>query len=127
MQRLNPFAKHDVSEFEGVLIPLAQARHRNSIVLQHRTPHNRPAPEQEANEKSSNKDSHENSDGHSDNNAPSFRGGATVPGDSIGLTIEDLRAEVEMDLAANDTHSSYDSKSRVAVFTMQHNPGQRVY
>jgi hypothetical protein len=29
---LNPFKKHDVSEFPGVLVPLQQARHRSSVI-----------------------------------------------------------------------------------------------
>lgn len=29
---VNPFKKHDISEFPGVLVPLSQAPHRPSIV-----------------------------------------------------------------------------------------------
>ncbi|KAF1960441.1 MFS general substrate transporter [Byssothecium circinans] len=111
---LNPFKKHNVSEFEDVLVPLAQVKHRNSIVSQHRMSQSNPTPTSQVNEKLTDKDPHMDSDRRNASiNASSVEAGTTTPGDSIGLTIEELRAEVERDVAANDTHSSYDLKAKV--------------
>jgi len=81
MPTLNPFKKHDTSEFPGVLIPLQQAHHRASIV------------------------SKEFEKAESD----------VSDGDNIvhGLTIENLRAEIESDLSAGGLDSAYDRKSKV--------------
>jgi hypothetical protein len=75
---LNPFKKHDVSEFPGVLVPMAQAPHRRSVVSMTES-------------KESRKDSSED-----------------VPATDVGLTIDGLRAEVEADLAAFGVDSAYD-------------------
>ncbi|EKG18539.1 General substrate transporter [Macrophomina phaseolina MS6] len=82
---LNPFHKHDVSEFPGVLVPLASAQHRRSSVI----------------EKTESPDGAgvEESTGSSEW--------------SGGLTIESLRSEIDADLAAGGVNTAYDRKSKV--------------
>ncbi|KAF2004881.1 MFS general substrate transporter [Amniculicola lignicola CBS 123094] len=91
---LNPFAKHDVSDFPGVLIPLHQAPHRNSVASL-RCPSVSSAPSKQ-DRQGSEKDV-----------------GESASSVIVGLTIEQLRTEVESDLASNDLHSAYDRKSKV--------------
>lgn len=107
---LNPFKKHDVSEFEGVLIPLEQAEHRNSIVSQQPMVQNGSSPQQDGDEKDSHKD--KSTQPPRSSSEASVTHGTAKPGATIGLTLQDLRAEVEQDVAANDNHTAYDSKSR---------------
>jgi hypothetical protein len=115
---LNPFKKHDVSEFEGVLVPLSEAEHLNASIVPHAQTNIASTPGNEADEKKLEKDANkQNDDLERNSSAPSVRGGTARSGHTIGLTIQDLRAEVEMDVAANDTHSAYDSKSRGSIFT----------
>ncbi|OJD35422.1 sugar transporter [Diplodia corticola] len=83
---INPFHKHDVSEFEGVLIPLAGAPHRNTSVDSKAAAHD---------EASKEKDSTGSSEW------------------SGGLTLDSLRAEVDADLAAGGVNTAYDRKSKV--------------
>ena len=78
---LNPFAKHDVSEFPGVLIPLDQAHHRASVIS--------------ANKKEV--------DASLARDAPSSYEG--------GITLDELRVEVESDVAASGHDSAYDRKT----------------
>ncbi|KAF2185547.1 MFS general substrate transporter [Zopfia rhizophila CBS 207.26] len=87
---INPFKKHDVSEFPGVLIPLQRAHHRGSVASVHRssiTSHL--SNKHERNEK-------DESDYTSE-----------------GLTIETLIAEIEADPAASELNTTYDRKSKV--------------
>ncbi|CAI6337968.1 unnamed protein product [Periconia digitata] len=107
---LNPFKKHDVSEFPGVLVPLEQAEHRNSIVSQRRMSQV-DSPDHVAAEKDSQKD--KTAEPGRSSSVASVNHGTAKPGATIGLTLQDLRAEVEQDVAANDTHSAYDMKSKV--------------
>ena len=97
---LNPFKKHDVSEFEGVLVPLAQEPHSNNVASQRDglspATHGEKA---ESDGKSSQDDSEDRS------GAPSIRAGT-----SVGLTLEQLRASVDEDLAAGDMQTAYDRK-----------------
>lgn len=103
MWTLNPFKKHDVSEFPGVLVPLEQAPCSNSIASRRdgspstATPHGEKG---ETDGKSTRKDS----DLHS--GTPSIAAGATT----VGLTLEQLRAEIDADIAAGDTQTAYDRK-----------------
>jgi hypothetical protein len=101
MWTLNPFKKHDVSEFEGVLVPLAQEPHSNSAASQRNGSSTTATGEKaETDEKSTHKDSDDRS------GAPSIRTGT-----SVGLTLGQLRASVDEDMAAGDTQSAYDRKS----------------
>ncbi|GME23352.1 General substrate transporter [Neofusicoccum parvum] len=81
---LNPFHKHDVSEFPGVLVPLASAPHRRSSVVS---------------KTESPDDAAEKSTGSS-----SWSG---------GMTVEALKAEIDADLAAGGVNTAYDRKSKV--------------
>lgn len=87
----NPFKKHDVSEFEGVLVPLQQAAHRNSVATQRRT--SITSQISRKSEKAS-----EKADSNYDSSV------------TVGLTIESLKAEIEADLAAGESHTSYDRR-----------------
>lgn len=80
----NPFATHDVSEFEGVLIPLDRAVRHHSVVSNA--------------EKEKEKDS--------DSESSSSTAAHTTP--AQGLTLESLRAEVEGDVAAGGSSTAYD-------------------
>ncbi|KAF2260096.1 sugar transporter [Lojkania enalia] len=91
---MNPFKKHDVSEFPGVLVPLQQAAHRNSIVSQRRS-----SLTSQIGKIAEKKERDDSSDSSS--------------GIIVGLTLDALKAEVESDLAASERKSSYDLKSKV--------------
>jgi len=101
MPILNPFKKHDRADFPGTLVQLDQAHHRNSIASQRNQPiadpSSSPAEDKEKDDKSIGNDS----DAHTNN-------GSIEAGTSRGLTLEELRREVETDLAASDTKSAYD-------------------
>jgi hypothetical protein len=89
IKTLNPLAKHDVSEYPGVLIPMAQARRHSSIV-------------------SAKSKAAEAGETMSDDASSSADGQPPMP-----LTVESLRAEVEDDLAAGGHDTAYDRKSKV--------------
>jgi hypothetical protein len=76
----NPFKKHDVSEFPGVLVPLERAHHRSSIATERRS-----SLISQLSHKSEKHEENDSDSGH---------------GVIEGLTIETLRAEIEADLAA---------------------------
>jgi hypothetical protein len=78
---VNPFSKNDLSEYPGVLIPLADA---------HQTP--------------------SGDDKKDDSSSVEERGTAHV-GDNTSLTLEILIAEVESDVAASGHDSAYDRTS----------------
>jgi hypothetical protein len=79
---LNPFQKHDVSEFEGVFQPLGESQRQGSVVAAHEDT------------KSLEKD------GDSEKAPHSYEYSAN--------TIEGLRAEIESDVAASGHDSVYD-------------------
>ncbi|KAI9682203.1 MAG: hypothetical protein M1817_000257 [Caeruleum heppii] len=87
---VNPFKKHDVNEYPGVLVPLQSAPRHPSIVEKH-----------DANLK--------------DGAAPGSDGelGTRSSSDYSPFTIEGLRAEIDEDLAASGINSAYDRKSKV--------------
>jgi hypothetical protein len=102
---VNPFKKHDVSEFPGVLQPLDQAPVRPTSASANRRSSaivDRPESEK-AVKKDSADDAH--GAGRPDSDASS------VVND--GMTIEALRAEIIADLAAADSDTPYDRKSRI--------------
>lgn len=90
---MNPFRKQDVGDFEGVFVPLAQARRHHSVVSAF------------------------------DDKKDGQVGGLTEekklesPADPANgysaLTVEGLRAEIELDLAASGHDTAYDRKSTV--------------
>ncbi|KAF2736391.1 sugar transporter [Polyplosphaeria fusca] len=90
---MNPFKKHDVSEFPGVLVPLQQSTHRNSVDARRRS---------SITSIGGGRKSHTEKD---DSDAAS--------GVTEGFTIEMLKAEIEADLAASDEQTAYDKKSKV--------------
>lgn len=101
---LNPFKKHDVSEFPDTHIDLEKATHRNSIVSAHHSVGQTPDAEKDG--KSSGKDSDARS------------GSASIhAGTTRGLTIAELREEIDSDVAANDSQSVYDSKYNLATLS----------
>ena len=97
MWTINPFKKHDASEFEGVLVRLDQEpkgsqRDGSSTTTTQ-------GEKVVSDEKSSHRDSDDRS------GAPSIRAGT-----SVGLTLGQLRASIEDDVDAGETQSAYDRK-----------------
>jgi hypothetical protein len=88
---VNPFKRHDISEFPDVLVPLHQAPHRASVASQRRT-----SVTSATSRKDDKSDKIESDTGSRLANE---------------LTIESLRAEIEADLAASESQSSYDRTS----------------
>jgi len=99
---VNPFKSHDVSEFPGVLQPLDQAPQRGSIATDQRA--SIAASEREKIEK----DAEPKDDAlrRPDSNASS----GIV---NHGMTVETLKAEIIADVAASETDTPYDRKSKV--------------
>lgn len=96
LQFTNPFKKHDVSEFTGVLVPLQQAHHRASVSS---------IPGRRASVASSSPRSDEKDEEKRDSDS--------THAVTTGLTLEMLKAEVDSDLAAADMNTPYDRKSKV--------------
>ncbi|KAL9021959.1 MAG: hypothetical protein Q9185_000830 [Variospora sp. 1 TL-2023] len=92
---INPFKKADVSDFEGVYVPLADFQRHHSAVATH-----------EAQKNSLNKD-------HFDEKKLESPPDAGSSNSYSANTIEGLRAEIELDLAASGHDSAYDLKSKV--------------
>ncbi|KAL9117966.1 MAG: hypothetical protein Q9187_005492 [Circinaria calcarea] len=94
---MNPFQKHDVSDFEGVYVPLADAHRHPSVVAAH-------------DEKLG------AIDGRTSDNARAEKDGelGIQVGSAYGATtIEGLRAEIDSDIAASGHDTAYDRKSKV--------------
>lgn len=88
---MNPFQKHDASDFPDVYVPLAHATRNASVVADH-------------NEKL----------GHSTDNPVNDKvGEASVGGEYSANTVEGLRAEIDLDIAASGHDTAYDRKSKV--------------
>lgn len=83
---LNPFAKHDVSDFPDVYVPLADAHRHASVVAQH----------EDKSEKSGSRD------------GPGGEAGSRPSLNYSAYTVEGLRAEIESDLAASGHDAVYD-------------------
>lgn len=94
---MNPFRKHDVSDFEGVYVPLANSQRHHSVIAAHND-----------RKGSLTEDiSDEKNDEKNIESPPS-------PDNSYSAnTIEGLRAEIELDLSASGHDTSYDRKSKV--------------
>lgn len=89
---MNPFKKHDVSDFEDVYVPLADAQRHPSVVTAH----------------------HEKLgaiDGRTSDHARAEKDGelGIQVGSTYGATtIEGLRAEIDSDIAASGHDTAYD-------------------
>ncbi|KAF2091246.1 MFS general substrate transporter [Saccharata proteae CBS 121410] len=89
---LNPFKKHDVSEFPGVLVPLANAPRHPSVISK----------------------ADDKAEEMTDEPVVDAADGSIHSGTTTGVfTLEQLRAEVEADLAAAGVNTAYDRKSKV--------------
>lgn len=90
---MNPFAKHDVSDFPGVLIPLHQAERHPSVVS---------AYDEKKFEAGA-------------DSPPSYdsEGKPGVNANYSPTTLEGLRVEIDEDLAASGHDTAYDRKSKV--------------
>ena len=87
---LNPFRKHDVSDFEGVFVPLEDSERHPSVVAANSE---KLGSKRLSDEKES--------------------GGQELNKNYNASTIEALRAEIDLDLAASGHDSAYDRKSKV--------------
>jgi hypothetical protein len=92
---VNPFKKHDVSEFPGILQPLERTPHRASSV---------PADPRTSTAPTEKDDKPDDALRRPDSNASS----GIV---NHGLTKELLKAEIIADVAASDTDTPYDRKA----------------
>ena len=88
---LNPFAKHDVSDFPNTYVPLSQAQRHGSVAHAEALEKLRVSGE--------------------DSPRLDEKKGARPGGDD--LTLEALRAEVEADLATGGHDTAYDRKAKV--------------
>lgn len=86
---LNPFAKHDVSEFPGVLVPLQDAR-RHSVVT-------------DKYDEKADKVAKLDSPGDAEREGGISGNTAYTP-----YTLEGLRAEIDEDLQSGGVNSAYD-------------------
>lgn len=92
---VNPFKKHDVSEFPGVLVPLDEDAHRASISV--------PVHNESDTDKAKSEDDHPS-------RPPSDAGSGIV---NHGMTKEKLKQEIIADVAAADQDTPYDRTSIV--------------
>ncbi|MCJ1224687.1 hypothetical protein MMC12_001332 [Toensbergia leucococca] len=90
---MNPFKKHDVSEFENVYVPFENANRHPSVVATHNV---------KFGSASGNMPNNDEIDGRP---SPTYSESA--------YTIEGLRAEVDGDIAASGHDTAYDRKSKV--------------
>ncbi|KAL8834447.1 MAG: hypothetical protein Q9170_003743 [Blastenia crenularia] len=90
---LNPFRKHDVSDFEGVYVPLANSQRHHSVVAAHNDRKNSLTKDMSDEKDIESPPSPENSDS--------------------AYTVEGLRREIELDLSASGHDTAYDRKSKV--------------
>ena len=86
---MNPFHKHDVSEFEGVYQPFGEARRHPSVVA-------------------ANDERFGTKDGKADVESDSKEGDGE--GAYSAYTLEGLRAEIDTDIAASGHDSIYDRR-----------------
>jgi hypothetical protein len=84
----NPFKKHDVSEFPGVLVPLEQSHHSN-------------ASQPTNSEKAKKADD-------SDNEPMRLESDASSGIVNEGMTIDSLKAEILADVAASESDTPYE-------------------
>ena len=87
----NPFKKHDVSEFPGVLVPLEQSHHHNSN------------PSQPITSEKAKKD-----DDSSNNEPMRLDSDASSGIVNDGMTIDSLKAEILAEVAASEADTPYE-------------------
>lgn len=87
---INPFKKHDVSEFPGVLVPLDDSTHRASVLSA--VPH-------------SDKGKKDEIPADQPTRPPSEAESGVV---NHGMTMESLKQEIVADVAAADQDTPYD-------------------
>ncbi|EGE84253.1 hypothetical protein BDDG_07198 [Blastomyces dermatitidis ATCC 18188] len=92
---VNPLKNNDLSSFPGVVVPLAQAQHKNPA-----SPTN-------------------SGDGKSDNVAEKGSSSSLSDQQYSGLTLDAIRAEVESDVATSGSDTAYDRKSKVINLAVQ--------
>lgn len=95
---MNPFKAHHVDEFPGVHVPLDDSTHRASVASTH--------PRASLGNSEKAKDDEPNDLRRPESNASS----GVV---NHGMTVAALKAEIEADVAASDTDTPYDRKSKV--------------
>ncbi|KAI8934100.1 hypothetical protein NX059_008863 [Plenodomus lindquistii] len=100
---VNPFKSHHVDEFPGVLIPLDDTTHRNSVT-------NPRASIAASNTPASEKD---DKDRHPSDTLTRPGSNASSGVVNSGMTIESLKADIVADVAASDTDTPYDRKAKV--------------
>ena len=91
---LNPFRKHDVSDFEGVYVPLANSQRHHSVVAAYDDRKNSLTKDPSLDEKG-------------------LKITPSPENSYSAYTLEGLRAEIELDLAASGHDTAYDRKSKV--------------
>lgn len=100
---INPFKRHHIDEFPGVLVPLADPTHRSSV--------NNPRASNATTHHPDNEKEHKDRDPSDTLTRPGSNASSTVV--NSGMTVEALKAEVEAEVAASDTDTPYDRKSKV--------------
>ena len=95
---MNPFKKHDVSDFPDTYVPLSRAQRHHSVVSAHGGNLAGLAPGSVSDEKTLKGD-----------DSPK----GSTPGGVDERTLEALRAEIDGDVAASGHDSAYDRKSKV--------------
>ena len=98
---MNPFKKHDVSEFENVYVPLAEAQRHKSVVAQHNDMKNGTVIEEDGMVKKNpavNPDEKDIEAGTSPD----------IINPYSAYTIDGLRTEIDADIAASGHDSVYD-------------------
>lgn len=88
---MNPFHKHDVSEFPDTFVPLAHAERHPSIVAAHKDMDKKNLP----------------------STSPISDAGDSSDNEYSAYTIEGLIAEIDLDIAASGHDTAYDRKSKV--------------
>lgn len=96
---VNPFKKHDVDEFPGVLQPLETAPHRASTTSANQRGSLAPTENTDKDDKPE------------DDNLRRPNSSASSGVVNHGMSRETLRAEILADVAANDTDTPYDRKA----------------
>ncbi|KAH6526247.1 hypothetical protein HBI81_125860 [Parastagonospora nodorum] len=97
---VNPFKSHDVSEFPDVLRPLDQIPMRAASISAEQRPSIAPTEKTEKDDKADN-----------DLRRPDSNASSGIV--NHGMTVEALKAEILADVAASDTDTPYDRKSKV--------------
>ncbi|KAL8942834.1 MAG: hypothetical protein Q9216_001449 [Gyalolechia sp. 2 TL-2023] len=90
---VNPFAKADVNDFDGVYVPLARSQRHPSVIAAH--------------------DDRKNSLTKDVSDEKNIESPPSPDNSYSAYTVEGLRAEIELDLSASGHDTAYDRKSKV--------------